>query len=60
MVGTPAPFALYRPYLRLTVDTRADLEFVRSLVEQAGARALVPLREVIALADRSAVWAGVA
>ena len=56
-----APAALYRPHLRLTVDTRADLEFVRSLAEQAGAgERLVPLREVIALADRMAAWAGVA
>lgn len=56
-----APPALYRPHLRLTVDTRADLEFVRSLAEQAGADGrLVPLREVIALADRTAGWVGVA
>ena len=56
-----APPALYRPHLRLTVDTRADLEFVRSLAEQAGAdERLVPLREVIALADRTAGWVGVA
>jgi spore coat polysaccharide biosynthesis protein SpsF len=57
----PAPPALYRPHLRLTVDTRADLEFVRSLAEQAGAaERVVPLRDVIALADRSAAWVGVA
>ena len=57
--GTPAPFELRRPSLRLTVDTRQDLQFVRSLVEQGG-DALMPLGQVIALADRSAGWAGVA
>jgi spore coat polysaccharide biosynthesis protein SpsF len=57
----PAPAALYRPNLRLTVDTRADLEFVRSLVEQAGGgERLVPLREILSLVDRSAGWVGVA
>ena len=58
--GTPAPFELRRPSLRLTVDTRQDLQFVRSLVDQAGDAALLPLGQVIALADRSAGWAGVA
>jgi spore coat polysaccharide biosynthesis protein SpsF len=57
--GTPAPFELRRPSLRLTVDTRQDLQFVRSLVDQGG-DALLPLGQVIALADRSAGWAGVA
>ena len=33
---------------------------MRSLVEQAGDAALLPLGQVIALADRSAGWAGVA
>lgn len=56
----PAPFELRRPSLRLTVDTRHDLQFVRSLVDQAGDAALVPLGQVIALADRSSGWAGVA
>jgi spore coat polysaccharide biosynthesis protein SpsF len=56
-----APPECYRPHLRLTVDTREDLAYVRSLLEQAGADArLVPLREVIALADRYASWSGVA
>jgi len=57
----PAPLALRRPHLRLTVDTRADLQFVRSLVEpaQAGTR-LLTLAEVVALADRFSDWAGVA
>lgn len=56
-----APPECYRPHLRLTVDTRDDLAYVRSLLEQAGADArLVPLREVIALADRYASWSGVA
>ena len=58
--SAPAPFELRRPSLRLTVDTRYDLQFVRSLVEQAGDAALVPLGQVIALADRSSGWAGVA
>jgi spore coat polysaccharide biosynthesis protein SpsF len=56
-----APPECYRPHLRLTVDTRDDLAYVRSLLEQAGADArLVPLKEVIALADRYASWSGVA
>jgi hypothetical protein len=43
------------------VDTREDFSYVRSLLEQAGAEErLVPLREVIALADRYAAWPGVA
>ena len=56
-----APPECYRPHLRLTVDTRDDLAYVRSLLEQAGAEArLVALRDVIALADRYASWSGVA
>jgi spore coat polysaccharide biosynthesis protein SpsF len=55
----PAPLELRRPSLRLTVDTRQDLQFVRSLVDQAD-DALLPLGRVIALADRSSGWAGVA
>jgi spore coat polysaccharide biosynthesis protein SpsF len=58
--STPAPFELRRPSLRLTVDTRQDLQFVRSLVDEAGDTSLLPLAQVIALADRSAGWAGVA
>jgi spore coat polysaccharide biosynthesis protein SpsF len=58
--SAPAPFELRRPSLRLTVDTRHDLQFVRSLVEQADDAALLPLGQVIALADRYAGWAGVA
>ncbi len=60
VVGAPAPFDLRRPSLRLTVDTRQDLQFVRGLVEQTDNAALLPLGQVIALADRSAGWAGVA
>lgn len=56
----PAPLELRRPSLRLTVDTRADLHFVRSLVDQGGDASLLPLSQIIALADRSAGWAGVA
>ncbi len=60
VVGAPAPIELRRPSLRLTVDTRQDLQFVRSLVEQTDDAVLLPLAQVIALADRSALWAGVA
>jgi spore coat polysaccharide biosynthesis protein SpsF len=58
--SVPAPFELRRPSLRLTVDTRHDLQFVRSLVEQAGDAPLVPLDRIISLVDRSSGWAGVA
>ena len=56
----PAPFELRQPSLRLTVDTRDDLQFVRSLVEQVDDASLLSLGQVIALASRSAGWAGVA
>ncbi len=39
----PAPFEVRRPSLRLTVDTRADLQFVRSLVDQAGDESVLSL-----------------
>lgn len=56
-----APVELRRPALRLTVDTREDLAYVRSLVEEVGtADGLTPLGTIIALADRSASWPGVA
>jgi spore coat polysaccharide biosynthesis protein SpsF len=58
--SVPAPFDLRRPALRLTVDTRDDLQFVRSLMDEAGDAPLVSLSTIIALADRSAGWAGVA
>jgi spore coat polysaccharide biosynthesis protein SpsF len=56
-----APLALRRPVLRLTVDTRTDLQFVRGLLEpaEAGGR-LLALSEIVALADRFSDWAGVA
>jgi spore coat polysaccharide biosynthesis protein SpsF len=54
-----APPALRRPALRLTIDTRHDLQFVRSLVEQAG-HDRPSLATVLGLAERSAWWAGVA
>jgi spore coat polysaccharide biosynthesis protein SpsF len=57
--AVPAPLELRRPSLRLTIDTRQDLQFVRSLVDQAD-DALLSLGRVIALADRSSGWAGVA
>jgi spore coat polysaccharide biosynthesis protein SpsF len=56
-----APLALRRPALRLTVDTRTDLQFVRSLLEPADAGGrLLALSEIVALADRFSDWAGVA
>jgi spore coat polysaccharide biosynthesis protein SpsF len=58
--SAPAPFEVRRPSLRLTVDTRQDLQFVRSLVDQVADASLLSLGQVIALADRSAGWAGVA
>ena len=58
--SVPAPFDLRRPALRVTVDTREDLQFVRSLVHQAGDAPLIPLGAIIALADHYAGWAGVA
>lgn len=58
--SVPAPFEVRRPSLRLTVDTRQDLQFVRSLVDQVADAASLSLSQVIALADRSAGWAGVA
>lgn len=54
------PVPLRKPDLRLTVDTRHDLQFVRSLVEQSGAGSLLPLVDAIAIAARSSMWAGVA
>jgi spore coat polysaccharide biosynthesis protein SpsF (cytidylyltransferase family) len=56
----PAPIELRRPSLRVTIDTRHDLQYVRSLVDEAGDEPLIPLGTVIALADRSSGWAGVA
>ena len=32
----PAPIELRRPSLRLTIDTRHDLQYVRSLVDAVG------------------------
>src|SRR5688572_21088521 len=52
--SVPAPFDVRRPSLRLTVDTRQDLQFVRSLVDQVADASLLSLGQVIALADRSA------
>jgi spore coat polysaccharide biosynthesis protein SpsF len=56
-----APAELCRPNLRLTVDTREDLAFVRSLLDEVEATdALTPLGDVILMADRYAAWPGVA
>jgi spore coat polysaccharide biosynthesis protein SpsF len=50
-----APSGLRRPDLRLTVDTPADLAFVRQVFDAAGAtRRLAPLADLIAAADRVA------
>jgi spore coat polysaccharide biosynthesis protein SpsF len=50
-----APAALRRPDLRVTIDTPADLEFVRTLLKNAGAGPgdLVPLKSVLVAARRS-------
>jgi spore coat polysaccharide biosynthesis protein SpsF len=58
-IAAPAEFC--RPNLRLTVDTREDLSYVRCLVDEAGeAGGLTPLARIIAVADRYASWPGVA
>ena len=58
--SVPAPLVVRRPALRLTVDTRDDLQFVRGLIDQVADVASLSLGQVIALSDRSAGWAGVA
>ena len=52
-VTTSAPRALRRPDLRLTVDTAADLAFVRSIHAGLGRRSTpAPLTEIITMADQ--------
>jgi spore coat polysaccharide biosynthesis protein SpsF len=53
---TAAPPEIRRPDLRLTVDTQADLDFVRAVFEEAeaGSPRPVPLAALIAAADRRA------
>jgi spore coat polysaccharide biosynthesis protein SpsF len=48
-----APPAVRRPDLRFTVDTPADLAYMRRVLEQAGAtvRRAIPLSDLIAVAD---------
>jgi spore coat polysaccharide biosynthesis protein SpsF len=53
MLVLQAPADLRRPHLRLTVDTRADLEFVRDVFAELGNPTDdVPLCAIIAAADR--------
>ena len=49
-----APAALRRPDLRFTVDTAADLAYMRRVLGAArsGPRRVVPLETLIAVADR--------
>jgi spore coat polysaccharide biosynthesis protein SpsF len=49
-----APKALARWDLRFTVDTLGDLQYVRAVVADAGAGALLPIAAYIAAADRLA------
>ncbi len=57
----PAPRVLRRPDLRFTVDTRADLEYMRRVLAAAGgAGGVVPLQRLIDAADRSSASAEVA
>jgi spore coat polysaccharide biosynthesis protein SpsF len=53
-VRAAAPAAVRRPGLRLTVDTAADLDFVRNVIETAeqGTPRPVPLAALIAAAER--------
>ena len=50
---TMAPATVRRPDLRFTVDTPADLAYMRRVLGQAGATAdrAVPLADLIAVAD---------
>ena len=57
-VETPAPPPVRRPDLRLTVDTAADLRFVRAVLARRDGSNELPLAEIIAAADE--VGAGAA
>lgn len=52
VVEPAAPAALWRPALRLTVDTADDLAFVRRVYAEAGDGLLAPLADLIAAAAR--------
>jgi len=58
----PAPAAVRRPDLRFTVDTAADLAYMRRVLRGGGATGgrVVPLAELIAAADRLAAQQEVA
>lgn len=61
VVEPPAPAPLTRPDLRLTVDTREDLDRIRTIAGRL-ARPLshAPLADIITAADRVAGWESVA
>ena len=47
-----APAGVARPSLRFTVDTPADLSFVRRVVQAAGPSPFLPLAEYVRAAER--------
>lgn len=51
VIAPSAPSSLCRPELRLSVDTPADLAFVRRVFNELGGNALAPLADIIAAAD---------
>lgn len=51
-IEIPAPPPLYRPDLRLTVDTDADLRFVRAVLGHRGESNELPLEQIIDAADQ--------
>ena len=58
-VRLPAPAALRRPDLRVTIDTPADLAFAEHLLQRlAGEGVLVPLASIISAADDMGRHAG--
>ena len=61
VLRVPAPSTLRRPDLRFTVDTPADLRYMRSVMARAGARnGPVPLEDLIEAADHTRATAEVA
>ncbi|MBL8140714.1 MAG: spore coat protein [Acidobacteria bacterium] len=61
VVTPPAPGALARPDLRFTIDTPADLAYMRRVLREARAGAsTVALHDIIAAADRVAQQDGAA
>jgi spore coat polysaccharide biosynthesis protein SpsF len=57
VVHMPAPVSLSRPDLRFTVDTPAELDYMRRVCAEAGGP-LLPLPALIAAADRLATRSG--